>query len=201
MGKNKVKAFTLVEMVIVIVVTAILFGVLFQVYNSIAQTSVRVRLQKELGTKMVHMQTMLQNIIDTHTFDYKDFSNWGNGENDWWTKRISLVWLQDNATEKALSDTLEINGSWALLYTTTSWDQQSTVSLLGEEVYLKNGYFVVSPLKDPNAILPENATQEEIKRAYMQIKQPWVRLIGTLGSTRDENMALPIQSFYTFIQK
>ena len=45
---QKKKAFTLIELIIVMVVAAILFGVLFQVYASITQISLRVRFQKEL---------------------------------------------------------------------------------------------------------------------------------------------------------
>ena len=72
MRKNTInkKAFTLVEILIVLVITAILIGVLFQVYRNIADVSLRVRYEKDIGNKVVTMQTMIQNIIDTHTIDY-----------------------------------------------------------------------------------------------------------------------------------
>ena len=49
MRKNRVKkAFTLVEIVIVLIVISILIGVLFQVYSAIAQVAVRIRLEKQV---------------------------------------------------------------------------------------------------------------------------------------------------------
>lgn len=60
----------MVEILIVLVITAILIGVLFQVYRNIAEVSLRVRYEKDIGNKVVTMQTMIQNIIDTHTIDY-----------------------------------------------------------------------------------------------------------------------------------
>lgn len=69
-GQIVKKAFTLIEIVIVLVITAILVGILFRVYLTTADIATRVKYQKQLGMSLVTTQTILQNIVDTNTIDY-----------------------------------------------------------------------------------------------------------------------------------
>jgi prepilin-type N-terminal cleavage/methylation domain-containing protein len=43
------KAFTLIEIVVVLIVTALLIGVLFRVYRTTADIALRIKYQKQLG--------------------------------------------------------------------------------------------------------------------------------------------------------
>ncbi len=69
-GQIVKKAFTLIEIVIVLIITAILVGILFRVYLTTADIAMRVKYQKQLGMSLVTTQTILQNIVDTNTIDY-----------------------------------------------------------------------------------------------------------------------------------
>lgn len=194
MRKNRVKkAFTLVEIVIVLIVISILIGVLFQVYSAIAQVAVRIRLEKQVWIKVVHMQTLMQNIIDTNRVDYTRLVT---GDN-WWTTTLPLIHTDQK------TGSLSINSSWRLIYTTMSWETNEETSLLGDEIVLTGASFVVTPLTDPNAP-SDSAIQWNIdarKKAFLAIQQPWVWMLGRLTPIIEPKIQFPIQTFYTFIQK
>lgn len=191
MRKNWVKkAFTLVEIVIVLVVISILIGVLFQVYSAIAQVSVRIRLEKQVWIKVVHMQTLIQNIIDTNRIDYSNLNT-----NNWWTKTLPLINTQ------LQTGSLNINSSWRLIYTTMSWGTSQETSLLGDEIVLTGASFVVTPLKDPNMPLNNLVGSDEQQKAFLAIQQPWVWMLGSLTPLVEPKIKFPVQTFYTFIQK
>lgn len=177
------------------VVAAILFGVLFQVYASITQISLRVRFQKELWVKSVQMQTMLQNIIDTSRLDYENLKQ-EEWLPTWWTRSVPLL-----AVQSATWSSLSINWSWELLYTTMSWWVEQTVSLLWENITLKNAYFIVSPMRDPDTSLPVNPTMDDIRQSFLGIQQPWVFLVGSLVPVHMPTMEASVQTFYTLMQK
>jgi len=52
-GQIVKKAFTLIEIVIVLIITAILVGILFRVYLTTADIAMRVKYQKQLGMSLV----------------------------------------------------------------------------------------------------------------------------------------------------
>ncbi len=193
MRKNRVKkAFTLIEIVIVLIVISILIRVLFQVYSAIAQVAVRIRLEKQVWIKVVHMQTLMQNIIDTNRVDYTQLKT-----NNWWTTTLPLIHTDQK------TGSLSINSSWRLIYTTMSWETEQVTSLLGDEIVLTGASFVVTPLTDPNASSDPNI-QWDIdarKKAFLAIQQPWVWMLGRLTPIIEPKIQFPIQTFYTFIQK
>lgn len=190
MRKDRInKAFTLIELVIVLIVVALLMGVLFQVYITIAKVSVRIRLEKQVGLKVVHMQTLLQNITDTNTIDYSRLSPYD------WRALTTLPLINVQWQTWSLS----INTTWELIYTLMSGDQEQIVSLLGDEIFLQSGAFVVTPLRDPDWTPPGDKNPQE---AFMEIQQPWYRLFGYLSPVFIEpKIQFPIQTFYTIIQK
>lgn len=191
MRKNRVKkAFTLVEIVIVLIVISILIGVLFQVYSAISQVAVRIRLEKQVWIKVVHMQTLIQNIIDTNRVDYTQLKT-----NNWWTTTLPLIHTDQK------TGSLSINSSWRLIYTTMSWEAVQETSLLGDEIVLTGASFVVTPLKDPNLPSENPIGSQEQKDAFLAIQQPWVWMLGRLTPLVEPKIQFPIQTFYTFIQK
>jgi prepilin-type N-terminal cleavage/methylation domain-containing protein len=91
MRKGQIKkAFTLIEIVIVLVITAILIGILFKVYTTTADIAMRVKYQKQLGMSLVTTQTIIQNITDTHTVDYEALSGSTWDSTPGWTKTLPL---------------------------------------------------------------------------------------------------------------
>jgi prepilin-type N-terminal cleavage/methylation domain-containing protein len=175
------RGFTLVEIVIVLVVMSLLIGVLFKVYQRIADISVRVRYEKNLGNSIVTMQTMLQNVVDSYTVDY---TAWIQQSQPWWTNTIPL--LNSNKNKVSLS----ISTSWELLLSTNSGGQITTASLLGEDIVFKNATFILSPTTDPAK-----------ERDFSSIYQPGFRLIGSLQPKTYPSLLFPVQTFFSFLQR
>lgn len=183
MRKNAIvkKAFTLVEILIVLIVTALLIGVLFQVYRNIADVSLRVRYEKDIGNKVVTMQTMIQNIIDTHTIDYSGIVQ--NTLQPWWMTTLPLRTQDDKPATLVLQDN-------ALMFTSTTGDETTTVSLLWDDVQLLNATFILMPITNP---------QQE--SSFNAIYQPGVWVIGTLSPVGYDGAMFPLQTYFTTLQR
>ena len=196
----------MVEILIVLVITAILIGVLFQVYRNIAEVSLRVRYEKDIGNKVVTMQTMIQNIIDTHTIDYtvieQQWTQRSNVQRDttlqrvnqqntnvaqntqpWWMTTLPLR-AQDNTPA-----TLVLQDN-ALMFISTTGEETTTVSLLWDDVQVLNATFVIMPMTNP---------QQE--SSFSAIYQPGVWVIGTLSPVGYSGAMFPFQTYFTTLQR
>lgn len=187
MRKKQLTWFTLIEVLIVLVATWLLIWVLFKTYTTTAEISVRVKHQKQLSLAIVNMQTILQNIADTHMIDYKAVSGslvWGGSgaiTNQWWTQKIPLI---DELQQTGIS--LQLTASWELLYVNSS----GSASLLWPDVYLSWATFIITPLKSPYA-------EGQFNRIY----QPWFWLIGLLTPKGDARITFPIQTLFSLLKK
>ena len=105
MRKTKLKWFTLVEMLIVIVIIGILAVVLTESYITISQVALRVEQEKNMSEESLILTQVFQAISDEATIDYEAYS-W-NGinlkEKNWFTETLYLTWGQ---------------WSWTSIYTT-----------------------------------------------------------------------------------
>ncbi len=188
MRKSSIKkAFTLVEILIVMVIAVLLLGVLFQVYRNISDVALRVRYEKEVGNKVVTMQTILQNIFDTHVIRYDALTSVTWNWEQWWTNTIPL------RTTDGIDAELTIN-SGAILYTTFSGWVSNTAAILGSNAILSQAIFVIMPLSDP-----------QTTNTFSQIYQPWVWLMWSLTLTdyKTTNTAItfPLQTYFTTLQR
>lgn len=188
MRKSTVKkAFTLVEILIVMVIAVLLLGVLFQVYRNISDVALRVRYEKEVGNKIVTMQTILQNIFDTHVIRYDALTGVTWNWEQWWTNTIPLS-TTDNIQAQLTLD------SGAIVYTTFTWWVPNSAAILGSNAILSQATFVIMPLSDP-----------QITNTFSQIYQPWVWLIWSLTLTdyKTTNTAItfPVQTYFTTLQR
>lgn len=187
MRKKQLAWFTLIEVLIVLVAAWLLIWVLFKIYTTTAEISVRVKHQKQVGTAVVTMQTVLQNIADTHSIDYKAVSWaivwWGTWAvtADGWTHVIPLL---DENQQTGVS--LKITSSGQLLYVNAS----GAASLLGDDVYLSGATFIVTPLQNPS-------TQSQFSRIY----HPGFWLIGILSPYGDGKISFPVQTFFSLLKK
>jgi prepilin-type N-terminal cleavage/methylation domain-containing protein len=186
------KGFTLIEIVVVLVISAILIGILFRVYTTTADISLRVKHQKQLWMWVVTMQTVLQNIVDTHTIDYNTMSWYTRNTTSWRTNMIPLI---DDAQQKS---TLQINWSWELVYTTYSgWALVWSASILWTDVSFSGATFIAYPSQDPKITRCTASTAQ----CFNQINHPWFWLIGKLYPKRYDKMFLPIHTFFSFLKK
>lgn len=186
------KGFTLIEIVIVLITAAILIGILFRVYTTTADIAMRIKHQKQLGMWVVTMQTVLQNIVDTHTIDYNAMTWYTRNTTPGWTNKVPLI---DETLQKS---TLEINWSWELVYTTYSgWALVWSASILGIDVMFSGSTFIVYPYRDPKI---DWCTAPTIQ-CFKEINHPWFWMIGKLYSKNYDQLFLPIHTFFSFLKK
>ena len=103
--RMKLKWFTLIEMIIVMVIIGILAVVLTESYITISKVALRVEQEKNLSEESLILTQIFQAISDEATIDYEAYSGHDiNLENKkWFTNVLYLTWGQ---------------WSWAKIYTT-----------------------------------------------------------------------------------
>jgi len=176
-------AFSLIEVVIVLIVMWLLVTVLFQVYHTITTVSARVRLQKDIGDVMVTTNIVLQNIFDTHTVDYNALSGMNRAGTPW---VLTTLPLRDALSSPV---TLAIQ-SGTMMMTSVSGGITQTVQLIGGNIILEPWHFQVYPLVDP--ISAGN---------FNTIAKPGVRVAGRLHPANGAGVSFSFQTFYWFLSQ
>lgn len=105
MKKTKLKGFTLLEMLIVMVIIGILAVVLTEAYITISKVALRVEQEKNLSEESLILTQTFQAISDEATIDYDAYieNEINLSERKWFTNILYLTWWQ---------------WSWTSIYTT-----------------------------------------------------------------------------------
>ena len=106
MRKTRLKWFTLVEMLIVMVIIGILAVVLTECYITVSKVALRVEQEKNLSEESLILTQVFQAISDEATIDYEAYSGDNTqdlGWKSWFTNILYLTWWQ---------------WSWTSIYTT-----------------------------------------------------------------------------------
>ena len=69
------KAFTLIELLIVICILGIFSVVLFRTYNTISRISFRVEQQKKANEELLFLSEILQNFANRNSIDFDKYGN------------------------------------------------------------------------------------------------------------------------------
>lgn len=113
--KAKLKWFTLLEMLIVMVIIWILAVVLCESYITISKIALKVEQEKNIAEESLILTQIFQSIADETTIDYEAYQNIGiNLEESWWfTDILYLTWWQWSWTSIYTSgNCLEIDGNF-----------------------------------------------------------------------------------------
>ena len=110
------KAFTLVETVIVLVIIGILSVVLVESYTTISGTAFRVQQEKNLSEESLMLTQILQSIADTATIDYEKYAS-SLASTDGFTNVLYLTGgLRSGASVKTIPEDgcLELEGAFPM---------------------------------------------------------------------------------------
>lgn len=120
MKKFKLKWFTLVEMLIVMVIIGILAVVLTESYIRVSRVALRVEQEKNLSEESLILTQVFQAISDEATIDYERYGNVLSGSN-WFTGVLYLTWWQWSGVSiyttgicLDLNDNFEFDEDWIL---------------------------------------------------------------------------------------
>ena len=94
--KTRLKWFTLIEMLIVMVIIWILAVVLTESYITISKTALRIEQEKNISEESLILTQIIQAISDEATIDYSKYKELKN--NDWYSKILYLKWWQWDGT-------------------------------------------------------------------------------------------------------
>lgn len=94
MRRIKLKSFTLLEMLIVMVIIWILAVVLCESYITISKIALRVEQEKNLSEESLVLTQIFQSISDEATIDYSKYDADSLAESKWFTDILYLTWWQ-----------------------------------------------------------------------------------------------------------
>lgn len=178
------KAFTLIEMLIVIVIIGILSILLFRTLADLTRISSRIQFEKILSQNLMNVHTVTSYISER--YPHIDMEKYGSNsthpldDNNGYTNRLYLRGSWDN-------DTVELFGSWTSLYLKESGKE---IALLDEKrVVLTGLLFKILPTQYTTGIynLPSDKRNAE-----------WFWIFGLLYPSRTENtqkLMLNLQHF------
>ena len=74
-------AFTLLELLIVMIILGVLFVMLLNTYNRISTMVFRVQQEKEVSQEILQTSQIIQNFADRNTIDYSKYlGTWNEGK-------------------------------------------------------------------------------------------------------------------------
>ena len=89
---KKRNAFTLIEILVVLVIVAMLMWVLFEIYITISRITFRVELQKNINDELLFVTDTLQNLSNKYQIDYSEYDTASMFTNKWLTDTLYLYW-------------------------------------------------------------------------------------------------------------
>ena len=90
--KAKLKWFTLVEMLIVMIIIWILAVVLTESYINISKTALRIEQEKNISEESLILTQIFQSIADETTIDYSKYNVDDLKSNNWYVDTLFLIW-------------------------------------------------------------------------------------------------------------
>ena len=219
MKKNK--AFTLIELIIVIVLFALLMGVILQTYTTISQVTFKLEQEKEVWREYLILSQLLENIAEEATIDYERYGDHLTQESSkWLTNTLYLTggkrartsiyssgeclsmneFLRNFENKREEFDPLNYHCE-LILEQKDEKNNSKIISLIPNQAILQSKMmFKVIPFLSNKDILNPTDPNEDSK---LNMGQPGFWIFGSLAGKFFEpkkwtnNTLLPLQIFYT----
>ena len=157
------KAFTLIELLIVIVILGILTLVLFSAYNKISEISFRVEQERKVNEELLFLSEVLQNFANRNSIDFGKYGS-GLATSNWFTWTLYLSWEDGqfsiytswncaNYSEAPTHEKLD-DGCFFFF----KGDGKEPVQLTKDSVYFSQARFKIIPYSDKYFGSDEGAT-------------------------------------------
>lgn len=158
MLKNK-KAFTLIEITLVVVIIGVLAWVLFKTYITMSQISFRVEQQKVVNQELLFVSEFLQNIANSNQIDYSKYED-QLVVNKWMTNILYMTWWEWEISVFASGNCVNLDQSvdrevldvWCNLFLNRDGKD---IKLTSDWVYLTEALFKIVPFADEKSYLQD----------------------------------------------
>lgn len=145
------KAFTLIELLIVICILGIFSVVLFRTYKTISDIAFRVEQQKKVNEEFLFVSEVLQNFANRNSIDFTKY-NESLGTTSWFTERLYLSWEDWNVEIYSSWNCVDFSQipdfsnlqSWCSLFLKT-WAEANPIKLTSDSVYFSKAKFKIIP--------------------------------------------------------
>ena len=151
------KAFTLIELLIVICILGIFSIVLFRTYKTISDISFRVEQQKTVNEEFLFVSEILQNFANRNSIDFEKYAelNGSLADTKWFTKILYLSWedwkleiySSGNCVDFSQTPDFSKLQSWCSLFLKT-WSESHPIKLTSDSVYFSQVKFKIIPYSD-----------------------------------------------------
>lgn len=148
------KAFTLLELLIVICILSLLVFVLFKAYNTVSEVSFRVEQQRKVNEEVLLLSEIVQNFANRNSIDFEKYDISLN-DNKWFTGTLYLSWEDGkfriysswNCVDFAQIPDYENLQDWCSFYLQKE-DWSSPVQITDDSVYFSSVKFKIIPYFD-----------------------------------------------------
>ena len=139
------KAFTLIELLIVICILGIFSAVLFRTYKTISEISFRVERQKTVNEEFLFVSEVLQNFANRNSIDFEKYRGEGVSLADsmWFIDRLYLSGDDGKIQIYSSGDCVK---SWCALF--LQINEEDSVKLTNDSVYFSKAQFKIIPYSD-----------------------------------------------------
>ena len=151
----KNKAFTLVEILIVVWLFWLLSGIILQTYTTISRISYRIQQEKEIAKEALVLTQVLENLAQTTTIDYSKHPYWDLQASD---GLVSKLHLKDENNQE-----ISINTTGACFQATQLREQKENWSSSELELLPVENEEILKTIRDPNCKLILEKNWKEIK--------------------------------------
>lgn len=152
------KAFTLIELLIVIVILGILTLVLFSAYNKISEISFRVEQERKVNEELLFLSEVLQNFANRNSINFDKYLDEGISltNSSWFTDKLFLSWddwqfsiyTSWNCAAYTTAPSKNQLDSGCFFYLQNDELYDNPVKLTSESIYFTDARFKVIPYSD-----------------------------------------------------
>lgn len=202
---KKRNAFTLIEILVVLVIVAMLMWVLFEIYITISRITFRVEQQKYVNEELLFVSDTLQNLSNRNSIDYEAYWDILFHEK-WLVTSLCLSW-QDGK----IAIYPKCNSGICNLYMRKGWNcmkdvidndvVKETLLTPTSKVYFEDVKFKVVPFESLDYTL-ESKCEENGSNVYVCRNNQWFWFMSTIYYTwydKDRwthNISLNVQQFF-----
>lgn len=201
------KAFTLIELMIVICILAILTFVLFSAYNKISEISFRVEQERKVNEELLFLSEVLQNFANRNSIDFEKYNNTlisSSGFSDTlylsWDDGKFSIYASWECAPYSIEPNADQFDSWCFFYLQNDEiNDGNPIKLTNESVYFSQAKFKIIPYSD-NYFAAENAAICE--NYFACVNDDWFWLFTDIyprfysSQIRSNNVHVLVQHFF-----
>ena len=173
------KAFTLIELMIVMIILGMLTIVLFSAYNKISEISFKIERQRKVNEEVLFMSEILQNYANRNSVDFEKYTDLDNS--NWFTSTLYLSWDDGKfSIYSSWSDCIEI---WAEIEDSSDFgsgcglymkkDGWMEIKLTNDGVYFSKAKFKIIPYFNSDYYY---SNPNSCKNFFSCLSDDWFRL-------------------------